>query len=180
MNKKPVRIIAAVMACAMLGACQKDRGGLIPSHDKLEDATKVEQILDRLNWCNDLDLMVYSELDNYNKYLGYFDLLQTYDFNYLLLNIEGGQYIFMMYRFTETTKQIDALKNVSKNYTGDKLNLFFETESHKVSGDRGCFPQADHVRCILKVDDGFDPDKCTVYAEGYGAPVIEKYQGGSA
>ncbi|MCR4766384.1 MAG: hypothetical protein K5875_00285 [Saccharofermentans sp.] len=178
MKKTAVRIIAAVMVCAMLSACRKDVGGLLPEHDELEDATKVEQILERLTWCNDLDLMTYSELENYDEYLGYFDLLQTYDFNYLLLNIDGGQYIFMMYRFTETTEQLDALKNVRKNYTGDKLNLSFETESHKVFEDSGCFPQAVHVRCILKVDDGFDPDKCTVYAEGYGAPVIEKYQGG--
>ena len=172
------RIISVLLVCLILSSCKS--GGEKPSQPavKLEDATQVEQILDQMNRGNNLNMMVYSELKDYEEFLGYFDLLMSYDFNYLLFDIDGGRYMFMMYRFTKTTEKLDEVKNVRKNYTGDKLSLVFETESHPDSSDKGCFPQPTHVRCILKVDDGFDPGKCTVSVFGYGTPVIEKYQGG--
>lgn len=158
-------LISVVFVLGMLCSCKA-----VPV--ELEDAARVDQIVDRMDGSYDLPL--YSELKNDKKYLGYFDLLDQE--SYLYFDIKGEKYIFLLYMYYDTQSELVNVTGAKQVFTGSSLKITFETELRDTQRG-GCFPTGDHARCLLKVDDAFDPEKCSVIITDYPVP-IEKYKGG--
>lgn len=164
--KKILSVLISVMfVLGMLSSCKA-------APVNLEDATRVEQIVEQMDGSDDLPL--YSELKNDKKYLGYFDLLDQE--SYLYFDIKGEKYILLLYMYYDTRSELVEVTGAEQVFTGSSLNITFETELRDTSRG-GCFPSGDYARCLLKVTDKFDPDKCTVNITTY--PVtLERYKGG--
>ena len=173
MRKTAAVIISSLILCLAFSSC----GKTMPFNTvNPEEASKVEQVLSLMTLSENAGLPVYSELKNHEKYLGYFDLIIWQDSDYLLLNINGENYIFMIYKCPSTTEHLDKINGVDVDFSGDTMMLTFDTAT-SYKEPAGCFPGLDKARCILKADKGFDPKKHNVHVPGtYG--FLSKYDGG--
>lgn len=167
MRKTLAVLLSVVMACAMLCSCQ------VPVQP--DKATRVDQVLNDMDgWSTELPL--YSELKNDSKYLGYFGLLRD-QFSYLIFDIKGSKYMFILYMYYDYSSAMDKVTGVEQHFNGKTLSLTFDTEVHDAQKG-GCFPSGEYARCILKIDDDFNPGTCEVQVTGYGTQPITEYQGG--
>ncbi len=174
--RKTAVMISVLILCLMFSSCGKVRPGPGSVTDHPEEAVRVEQVLSQMTLSGTSGSLVYSELKDYEKYLGYFDLIIWQYQEYLFLDINGENYIFMIYKCPSATDHLDKINGVDAELTGDTMRLTFDTTTSYKAAE-GCFPGLDMARCILKADKGFDPEKQTVQVPGmYG--VFSKYNGG--
>ena len=176
MKKILAVLISVITVLGMICSCQHSEDPVKPDkhvdHVNAEDAVSVDQIVSQMHLSDDLPL--YSELKKDKNYLGYFDLLDQE--SYLFFKINGKKYIFLLYTYYDTGHELVKVKGAKQKYTGRSLDITFDTELLDTSRG-GCFPSADYARCLLRVDDDFDPETCTVNISDYPVP-IERYKGG--
>lgn len=176
MRKTAKVIICVLLMCVVLSSCDNRVPVQTPADIDLEKATKVEQVISHMTLSAKADYLVYSELKDYKKYLGYFDLILWQDSDYLFMNINDENYIFMIYKCHAVTDHLEKIKGVKQKLSGDTLQIDFYTDVSFKEAE-GCFPGLDKAICILKADKGFDPEKQTVQVPGM-AGVLSKYDGG--
>ncbi len=120
---------------------------------ELEDAKTIFDLKDKLNMTS--DWLKYSECDDDDEFLAYFDLLALTDNDYIEVEKDDSKYILFLYRYYGYGAVLENVNGIDKKYSDNTLTLDFNKEISQVE-NKGCEPDISACIFIIRVDNDFD------------------------
>ena len=121
-----------------------------PEEITLSNATSVYQLTDLMTERS--NEVLFSELEDDDDYLFYFDILPNQEF--FKVDVNGEKYLIFWYEYTSYDYKGVSIRMIDKNPVGDTINydIYVNTEPYQ---SMGCFPNIKDFRMILKLEKDF-------------------------